>query len=178
MTDVLGYRHFAAQGGDWGAFVCSRLGALHADKIVGIHINFLAVRRDPTLLQNSSAEERRYAAELAEFLKEETGYQWIQGTRPQTLAFGLSDSPAGLAAWIVEKFRAWTDNDGTPDTAVERDRMLAEYIAILVHGLHRRILSSVLRQNARPVAHRRHSQCSGGLLPVPKESHPATAFCG
>jgi pimeloyl-ACP methyl ester carboxylesterase len=116
MTDVLGYRRFAAQGGDWGAFVCSRLGALHADKIVGIHINLLAVRRDPTLLRNSSAEERRYAAELAEFLKEETGYQWIQGTRPQTLAFGLSDSPAGLAAWIVEKFRAWTDNDGTPDT--------------------------------------------------------------
>jgi microsomal epoxide hydrolase len=51
MTDVLGYRHFAAQGGDWGAFVCSRIGALHADKIVGIHINFLAVRRDPTLLK-------------------------------------------------------------------------------------------------------------------------------
>jgi pimeloyl-ACP methyl ester carboxylesterase len=110
MTDVLGYRRFAAQGGDWGAFVASRLGAVHADKIVGIHINLLAVRRDPTLLQNSSEEERRYAAELAEFLKEETGYQWIQGTRPQTLAFGLSDSPAGLAAWIVEKFRAWTDS--------------------------------------------------------------------
>jgi pimeloyl-ACP methyl ester carboxylesterase len=125
MTDVLGYRRFAAQGGDWGAFVASRLGAVHADKIVGIHINLLAVRRDPALLQNSSEEERRYAAELAEFLKEETGYQWIQGTRPQTLAFGLSDSPAGLAAWIVEKFRAWTDNDGTPDTAVDLDRMLA-----------------------------------------------------
>jgi len=125
MTDVLGYRRFAAQGGDWGAFVASRLGAVHADKIVGIHINLLAVRRDPALLQNSSEEERRYAAELADFLKEETGYQWIQGTRPQTLAFGLSDSPAGLAAWIVEKFRAWTDNDGTPDTAVDRDRMLA-----------------------------------------------------
>jgi pimeloyl-ACP methyl ester carboxylesterase len=125
MTDVLGYRRFAAQGGDWGAFVASRLGAVHADKMVGIHINLLAVRRDSALVQNSSEEERRYAAELAEFLKEETGYQWIQGTRPQTLAFGLSDSPAGLAAWIVEKFRAWTDNDGTPDTAVDRDRMLA-----------------------------------------------------
>jgi pimeloyl-ACP methyl ester carboxylesterase len=125
MTDVLGYRRFAAQGGDWGAFVSSRLGAVHADKIIGIHINFLAVRRDPALVQAESAEERRYAAELAEFLKEETGYQWIQGTRPQTLAFGLSDSPAGLAAWMVEKFRAWTDNDSTPDTAVDRDRMLA-----------------------------------------------------
>src|SRR4029077_3222815 len=124
MTDVLGYRRFAAQGGDWGAFVCSRLGAVHADKVVGIHISLLAVRRDPTLLQNSSAEERHYAAELAMFLKEETGYQWIQGTRPQTLAFGLSDSPAGLAAWIVEKFRACSDCNGDVDVFT-RDRLLA-----------------------------------------------------
>jgi microsomal epoxide hydrolase len=63
--------------------------------------------------------------QLEHFLKEETGYQWIQGTRPQTLAFGLTDSPAGLAAWIVEKFRAWTDCNGSPENAVSRDEMLA-----------------------------------------------------
>jgi microsomal epoxide hydrolase len=125
MTEVLGYGRFAAQGGDWGAFVASRLGAAHAGKLLGIHLNFLAVRRDPAMVANPTDEERRYLGELTEFLKEETGYQWIQGTRPQTLAFGLSDSPAGLAAWIVEKFRAWTDNDGTPDSVVGRDRMLA-----------------------------------------------------
>src|SRR5689334_16721586 len=104
MSGVLGYRRFAAQGGDWGAFVTSRLGAVHADKLLGIHLNLLAVRRDASLVANPTAEEQRYLAELAAWLKEETGYQWIQGTRPQTLAFGLSDSPAGLAAWIVEKF--------------------------------------------------------------------------
>jgi microsomal epoxide hydrolase len=125
MTEALGYRRFAAQGGDWGAFVSSQLGAVHADKLFGIHINLLAVPRDASMLENPTDEERRYLGELAEFLKEETGYQWIQGTRPQTLAYGLTDSPAGLAAWIVEKFRAWTDNDGTPDSAVDRDRMLA-----------------------------------------------------
>jgi microsomal epoxide hydrolase len=125
MTEVLGYRRFAAQGGDWGAFVSSRLGAVYAEKLIGIHINLLAVRRDPAMLDNPTEEERRYLGELTTFLKEETGYQWIQGTRPQTLAFGLSDSPVGLAAWIVEKFRAWTDNDGTPDSAVDRDAMLA-----------------------------------------------------
>jgi pimeloyl-ACP methyl ester carboxylesterase len=125
MTGVLGYPRFAAQGGDWGAFVSSRLGAVHADKLFGIHINLLAVPRDAALLDNPTDEERRYLSELAEFVKEETGYQWIQGTRPQTLAYGLTDSPAGLAAWIVEKFRIWTDNDGTPDSAVDRDRMLA-----------------------------------------------------
>ena len=125
MTDVLGYRRFGAQGGDWGGFVSSRLGAVHAEKLLGIHLNLLAVRRDPALVQTQDEEERRYLAELSEFLKEETGYQWIQGTRPQTLAFGLTDSPAGLAAWIAEKFKIWTDNDGSPESAVNRDRMLA-----------------------------------------------------
>jgi microsomal epoxide hydrolase len=125
MAEVLGYRRFAAQGGDWGAFVASRLGAVHADRLVGIHLNFLALRRDPVLAKDATEEERRYLGELTTFLQEETGYQWIQGTRPQTLAYGLTDSPAGLAAWLLEKFRAWTDNDGTPESAVDRERMLA-----------------------------------------------------
>jgi microsomal epoxide hydrolase len=125
MTGVLGYQRFGAQGGDWGGFVSSRLGAVHADKLLGIHLNLLSVRRDPALVQTEDEAERRYLAELSEFLKEETGYQWIQGTRPQTLAFGLTDSPAGLAAWIAEKFKVWTDNDGSPESAVNRDRMLA-----------------------------------------------------
>ena len=76
------------------------------------------------MLFRSSEEERRYRLELETFLKEEIGYQWIQGTRPQTLAFGLSDSPVGLAAWIVEKFRAWTDCNGDPRNALTMDEML------------------------------------------------------
>ena len=113
MTEVLGYRRFAAQGGDWGASVTARLGAFHAEKVIGVHVNLLMLRRDPSIFPaEPSEEERRYAAELQHWQKEETGYQWIQGTRPQTLAFGLTDSPAGLAAWIAEKFHAWTDNDG------------------------------------------------------------------
>ena len=94
MTEVLGYARFAAQGGDWGAFVTSRLGAVHADKLIGIHVNLLAVRRDPKVLASPSPEEAQFLRELDHWLKEETGYQWIQGTRPQTLAFGLTDSPA------------------------------------------------------------------------------------
>ena len=85
----------------------------------------LPVRRDPAMLPNPNAEEQAYLKQLNNFLKEETGYQWIQGTKPQTLAFALTDSPAGLAAWIVEKFRAWTDNNGSPEDAVSRDEMLA-----------------------------------------------------
>ncbi|MEP7058684.1 MAG: epoxide hydrolase family protein [Caldimonas sp.] len=125
MTGVLGYERFAAQGGDWGAFVTSRLGAVHADKLIGIHLNLLAVPRDPKMVPNPTPEERKYLDELAHWIKEETGYQWIQGTRPQTLAFGLGDSPAGLAAWIVEKFRAWSDCGGDVESVFARDHLLA-----------------------------------------------------
>jgi microsomal epoxide hydrolase len=125
MTGVLGYSRFGAQGGDWGAFITSRLGYRHAEHLVGIHLNLLALRRDPAMLQNPTEEESRFLGELKHFLKDETGYQWIQGTRPQTLAFGLTDSPAGLAAWIVEKFRSWSDCDGDPANAISRDDMLA-----------------------------------------------------
>jgi len=125
MTGVLGYERFAAQGGDWGAYVTSRLGAVHAEKLIGIHVNLLAVRRDPKMLSNPTPQERTYLGELDVWMKEEMGYQWIQGTRPQTLAFGLSDSPAGLAAWIVEKFRAWSDCGGDVESVFTKDQLLA-----------------------------------------------------
>jgi microsomal epoxide hydrolase len=125
MTDVLGYQKFGVQGGDWGAFVASVMGHRFADRVIGIHLNLLAVRRDPKMIASPTPEEKTFLAELEHFLKEETGYQWIQGTKPQTLAFGLSDSPAGLAAWIIEKFRTWTDCGGNPDNAISRDAMLA-----------------------------------------------------
>src|SRR6201996_2677205 len=127
MHDVLGFPRFAAQGGDWGSAVTSRLGYAHAEKMIGIHINLMmAAGRDPAALQNPSEEEKRYLDELAHWTREETGYQWIQGTRPQTLSFALTDSPAGLAAWIVEKFRAWSDCDGNVENAISRDHMLAD----------------------------------------------------
>jgi microsomal epoxide hydrolase len=125
MTDVLGYSRFGVQGGDWGGFIASVMGLRFPDRVAGIHLNLLAVRRDPKMIESPTPEEKAFLEQLAHFLKEETGYQWIQGTRPQTLAFGLSDSPAGLAAWIVEKFRAWTDCGGNPENAVSRDEMLA-----------------------------------------------------
>jgi microsomal epoxide hydrolase len=125
MTEVLGYARFGAQGGDWGGFIASVLGHRHPARMIGIHLNLLAVRRDPKMIENPTPEEKSFLADLAAWLKEETGYQAIQGTKPQTLAFGLTDSPAGLAAWIAEKFRSWTDCRGDPENAVSRDEMLA-----------------------------------------------------
>ena len=118
MTDVLGYSRFGAQGGDWGGFIASRLGYAYPERLIGIHLNLLAIRRDPGMLHNPTGEEKRFLEELNHWLKEETGYQWIQGTKPQTLAYGLTDSPAGLAAWIAEKFRTWSD------TEIRRDDLL------------------------------------------------------
>lgn len=125
LMSLLGYPRFATQGGDWGASVASRLGFAHANRVIGIHLNLLAVRRDTTPAADATAEEKAYLKDLAAWLEEETGYQWIQGTRPQTLAFGLTDSPAGLAAWIVEKFRAWSDCGGDVESVFSRDHMLA-----------------------------------------------------
>lgn len=125
MTDVLGFEKFAFQGGDWGATIGSIIAHRQPERLIGLHLNLLAVRRDPSLLADPTPEEKQFLGELNEFLKEETGYQWIQGTRPQTLAFGLTDSPSALAAWIAEKFHRWTDNNGTLEDAVSRDAMLA-----------------------------------------------------
>jgi microsomal epoxide hydrolase len=125
MTNVLGYRKFFAQGGDWGAHISSAMAVRHPEKLVGIHLNMLTVNPALPAPANPTVDELAYLEEMREWAHEETGYIQIQGTRPQTLAYGLTDSPAGLAAWIAEKFHAWTDHDGNFETAVSRDRLLA-----------------------------------------------------
>jgi pimeloyl-ACP methyl ester carboxylesterase len=162
MTEVLGYKRFAAQGGDWGAFTSSRLGYKYPQHLHGIHVNLLAVRRDPKLIENSTPEHRAFLTQLEYWLKEETGYQWIQGTKPQTLAFGLTDSPVGLAAWIVEKFRTWTDCDGNPENALTRDEMLAD---ITLYWLTGAIGSSFWPYHAR--IHRPWPIPEGATVDVP-----------
>jgi len=124
MTGTLGFEKFAVQGGDWGAGTASLIGQKYPSSVCGIHLNLLFAPRDQKAGEGS-AEEMRYAEKLAHWLREETGYQQIQGTKPQTLAFALTDSPGGLAAWMVEKFRSWSDCDGVPEKAIDRDRMLA-----------------------------------------------------
>jgi microsomal epoxide hydrolase len=125
LMTQLGYARFAAQGGDWGAFVVSRLAHAHPDRLIGVHVNLLPVRRDPALVDSQAPEDVAFMAELKHFLAEEIGYQDIQGTKPQTLAFALNDSPAGLAAWILEKMHRWSDCHGDPRNAIPVDELLA-----------------------------------------------------
>jgi pimeloyl-ACP methyl ester carboxylesterase len=134
MTDVLGYRRFAAQGGDWGAHVTARLGLAYPDHLVGIHVTLLPLRRDVPPPGNPSEEERAYLEEVRHWEREETGYQWIQGTRPQTLAYGLTDSPIGLAAWVVEKFRTWSDCGGDIERRFTKDVLLTNVMLYWVTG--------------------------------------------
>jgi microsomal epoxide hydrolase len=103
------------------------LGLHHPSCITGIHLNFLAaIRRDLALYKDADPETQDFFSQLKHFAAEEAGYQIIQGTKPQTLAFALTDSPVGLAAWFVEKFRTWTDCGGNPEAALNRDQMLAD----------------------------------------------------
>ena len=134
MTSVLGYNRFAAHGGDWGSFITARLGHAFPQHLYGIHLTMLPIRRDLPKPDQPTEEDERYLAELGEFLREEAGYQWIQGTKPQTLAYGLTDSPVGLAAWIVEKFRAWSDCDGDPERVFTRDELLTNVMLYWVTG--------------------------------------------
>lgn len=120
LMSLLGYERFGAQGGDWGASISSLLAVRHAQRLIGIHLNLLMVRREPKLV-----DDPVYLQQLNHFLKEEAGYQAIQGTKPQTLAYGLSDSPVGLLAWIAEKFRTWSDCGGVIENAIGRDELLA-----------------------------------------------------
>jgi microsomal epoxide hydrolase len=135
MTEVLGYPRFAAQGGDWGAFVTTCLGAFHPDKLAGIHLTLLAAGRDEEATGPTPPDDvRKYRDELKQWEREETGYQWIQGTKPQTLAYGLTDSPVGLLAWILEKFRTWTDCGGDVLARIPRDTLLTNVTIYWVTG--------------------------------------------
>ncbi|HUY28679.1 MAG TPA: epoxide hydrolase [Candidatus Binataceae bacterium] len=140
MTGVLGFRRFAVQGGDWGAAITSRIGEVHAPSLYGIHINMVAIgpaegRSAPEL----TPEEKVFLGSMEKFRTGETGYQWIQGTKPQTLAYGLNDSPAGLAAWIIEKFRTWSDCKGEIESRFTKDQLLTN---VMVYWITQTINSS------------------------------------
>jgi pimeloyl-ACP methyl ester carboxylesterase len=134
MTEVLGYRRFAAHGHDWGAFVSTGLGYAYPDSVAGIHITVLAIPRERITGREPTDEEERFYRQLDHWLKEECGYSWIMGTKPQTLAYALTDSPVGLAAWIVEKFRSWSDCNGDVDAHFSRNVLLTNIMLYWVTG--------------------------------------------
>ena len=120
----LGYGRYGAQGGDWGAAVTTRLGRVAGGECVGIHLNMPIARPTRTALDTPTEQDRAALSALRHYQDRDSGYAKQQRTRPQTLGYGLVDSPVGQLAWIVEKFWSWTDCDGHPENALGRDEML------------------------------------------------------
>ena len=121
----LGYTRYGAQGGDWGAAVTTALAQAAPDNVAGIHQNFIIrLMQPPADPAAMNAIDHAYLGEVAHWVANEGAYALIQGTRPQTLGYGLTDSPVGLAGWISEKFRAWSDCGGDPYSCFTRDQLL------------------------------------------------------
>jgi pimeloyl-ACP methyl ester carboxylesterase len=125
MTEKLGYQRFAAHGGDWGSSVTEQLALAHADAVIGIHLTdvpFWHLLSMPP--QDLTEAEKKFLESGKKLQMEEGAYAMIQATQPQSLTYALNDSPAGLAAWIVEKFRKWSDCDGDVERSFTRDELL------------------------------------------------------
>jgi epoxide hydrolase len=168
----LGYERFGAQGGDWGAAISRELGRAHPDRVIGVHLNLLPgaqATREPTEeeLEALSPQERertlRSWRRWTRFSSEGIGYYHQQATRPQTLAYGLTDSPVGQLAWIIEKFREWTDSEELPEEAVDRDLLLTNVMLYWLTG--------TAGSSARIYYERLHT--ASGRIAAPQE--PSTA---
>ena len=128
LMSGLGYARFVAQGGDWGATISTRLALRYPERVAAIHLNYIPGSYAPYLGPGSrplSADEKTFVAERDRWLDEEGAYGHLQATRPRTPAYALNDSPAGLLAWIVEKFRSWSDCGGDLESRFSKDELLA-----------------------------------------------------
>jgi pimeloyl-ACP methyl ester carboxylesterase len=166
----LGYDRYFAQGGDWGAQVATRIGGFDPNHCVAIHLN-MPIASAPAEKVPLTDADQADLAQIQRFSQEESGYALEQGTKPQTLGVALNDSPAGLLAWIVEKFRAWSDCDGNPENAFTREQLLTN---VTVYWVTRSIASSMrLYREAKLSAHTpEYVSVPTGVARYPKEVLP------
>ena len=138
LMDRLGHARYGAQGGDWGAQIATRIAALDTAHCAALHLN-MPIAAPPTEPLALSDEEQADLATMARFQREEAAYAQVQGSKPHTLGVALDDSPAGLLAWIVEKFRTWSDCDGDPERCFTRDQLLTD---VMLYWVTRSFTSS------------------------------------
>ena len=121
----LGYERYTVQGGDWGSAIATQMGLHDVEHVAGIHLNLVMVPLPRDLDREQLTDLERVALDArARYSRDDSGYAKIQGTRPQTIGYALDDSPVGLAAWIVEKFRVWSDCDGDVEKSFTKDQLL------------------------------------------------------
>lgn len=140
MNDVLGYPRFAAHGTDIGAFLTNRLALEYPDRLIGIHVTLTAEPHHGPGAAELSERERAFLADRQRRHEYDQAYAHIQRTRPQSLAYGLNDSPAGLAGWIVEKWRAWSDCGGDVDRRFSKDQLLT---TVMIYWVTQTIAPSI-----------------------------------
>jgi pimeloyl-ACP methyl ester carboxylesterase len=183
----LGYNQFAAQGGDIGAGVSMWLARLFPADVLGIHLNYVPGSFRPSLDEHSAAvtpEEQAFLDRSAAWAAEEGAYAALHATRPQTLAFPLSDSPIGLAAWIIEKFRAWSDCGGDVEQAISLDTLLTDISLYWFSDSLTASLRLYKENRARPLAFAPGERVAPPLgmalfpfeLPTPPQSWVARVF--
>ena len=129
MCDVLGYKRFGAQGGDWGSIVTSEMGRNHSDVVAAIHLNMYEHRP----LGVPRPEVAAYRAQLAALLARDGAYAAMHATRPQTIGLALADTPVGFAGWVCEKCRDWSHSNGDIDAVFTKDTLITNVMTYLVN---------------------------------------------
>ncbi|MBE7177564.1 MAG: alpha/beta fold hydrolase [Mucilaginibacter polytrichastri] len=124
MISELGYSEYFVHGGDWGTSIAEKLALYHTSNILGLHLTDLPFAHTLDQPDDGTDAELKFFKEIQEWQQKEGAYSMIQATKPQTLAYALTDSPVGLAAWIIEKFHRWSDHSGDIETAFSKDELL------------------------------------------------------
>ena len=169
MVDVLGYRRFGAQGGDWGASVTTALAREHGDVVGAFHLNYLAHSPRGELLP----EEAEWLRQSRRRFREVGSYSQQMTFRPQTLGLALSDTPVGFASWVLEKYRAWSDNDGDIETAFTKDQLITSVMTYLVgDNVQASMWLYASMVQARPSEFAGRIAAPFGLAVFPRETQP------
>lgn len=174
LMTALGYERFGAQGGDWGFWVSTALGLNHSPRLIGLHLNYVSTGFRPDLSPGTSpitSEEQSYLDRVAKWRDDDGAYFAVQATRPQTLSYGMTDSPVGLAAWLIEKFQRWSDCNGEPDNAFTMDELITNamiyWLTNTVHSSFR--LYSEARNQPLHLSRGQRVSVPTGIVRLPRE---------
>lgn len=176
MTNVLSYSTYVAHGGDWGSSVTEQLALHHADAVQAIHLTDVPSTHAKAAdkLPDLSTTEKAWLVRNKAWQEKEAGYQKIQGTKPETLAYGLNDSPVGLLGWIIEKFHAWSDNDGNIEHTFLKDDLLTN---VMIYWVTQSIGSSMRlyyeTMHSPTLSAPTHTKVPTGFAIFPKDITPA-----
>jgi pimeloyl-ACP methyl ester carboxylesterase len=175
MQEGLGYQRYAVAGGDIGSRVSRLLALAHPEQVVGMHLTDVGFPREiafPPEIPNPSPAEGRFLASVGMWFFQEGAYASLQTTKPQTISYALSDSPVGLAGWIVEKFRTWSDGDGAIEKSYTKDELLTNIMIYWVTGTissSARLYHEDALQSAPQLSAGQYIEVPAGVATFPKD---------